>query len=1263
MWQPPTLEEMQAMLPQYDFVTLLGRGGMGAVYKAVQVSLDRPVAIKVLPGDLVMDEDVQFAERFKNEARTMARMSHPGIVNVFDFGETQNGLLYIVMEFIDGTDISKLILSQGRLTEDYALAITAHVCDALNYAHRNGVVHRDIKPANILINMAGEIKVADFGLAKANDASQSGGLTKTNMAMGTPDFVAPEAFIPGFALDGRADLYAIGVMLYQMLTGDIPRGMWSMPSQRIGSDPRFDAIIGKAMQTDREMRYQSASEIRQELDAILTTPMSVLLQQQQAAAEAAAQAAQAQKPAKAAAPPTRGPAPPSAKVAAAPPPPPKPRSSLGPVLGLAATVAVGGAVYLLLGGGGAEKQPNPLPTPVATQTQPSQPTPTPAETPTPPEVADSAKFAGVQFPRDLMQPKSTAWQFEGDALICANTRGGEFPAFTLPEEAKNGFECELTFTFVGSGDSRYLKVLFPTLKGWSSVQVQSREVITFPNGERSVSRMDLGNGAQHTLRVSYGADSKLVVWVDGTQAFDLKDEGVPSIKYWENLRPGHVHIGGETKEGPPIHLHSIRLTPGTGGTPPMPQTVATIEEGFTPLFRSPTDFSGWTSLDGAAPETKWDFHEGGFAASTRSRGAALVSPEEYENFELRLEWKVASKGNGAIAYHSGPAPFRDALRLRLCSPTLKPDRSSGELLGIDLPVADSEVKIDKWNAARVIVRGHLREHWVNDVKVLEYDVTSPAFQQSLKAGANGNPNPLPGAPGTRGRLVLIHNDGMVCFRNLRLRKLEALPPIASPPATVASASPAMAPSSSPTPPADVKSGAVHTLLAAHPQIAKLETGFRSRYETDAQKPYLNALTALNQSYVTSGIARARAAAQAKGSLADVTALDAEKAALEKGEGVPVEDNESTPAALKTLRGTYRAALAKITSERDAKAAPLYDLYLKALDTYIADLTKSEKTDDANHVNALRSEIASQKPLTASTSVATSKPSAPASPSPTPPTNADTPTGSTWRTAAEFLLNNGGSFVASTNGTNFPVSAVKDIPAGRFDIIELNLDRLNSVLPPLKDKDLLPLVGLRDLRRVWVRPSGSALNDGAFAFLAGNDELNWLNLEGVNEVTDEVLPHLASAKKLDFLAIQYAPKFTGKGMDLLPFSDTLTGLDLLSCGISDEGLKAISTFKQLRLLRITSGTASDKDFTILGGLKTLTNLTASTTGFGNKAAEAISTLTGLTRLDLAGTKITNSGLEKLQSLKNLTELILTGTEVSAKAAADFQKALPQCRVSR
>ncbi len=270
-WEPPSVEDMQAMLPQYAFVALLGRGGMGAVYKAVQVSLDRDVAIKVLPGDLLDDADVNFTERFKNEARLMARMNHPAIVDVHDFGATQTGLLYFVMEFIDGTDVSKMIIAQGRLPPEHALAITAHVCDALHYAHTHGVIHRDIKPANVLINMEGQVKVADFGLATASDPNL-GGLTRTHMAMGTPDFAAPEACVDGAQIDGRADIYAVGVMLYQMLTGNIPRGMWTMPSVMVQTDPRFDAIIARAMQVQPDARHQSAMELRRDLDVILTVP-------------------------------------------------------------------------------------------------------------------------------------------------------------------------------------------------------------------------------------------------------------------------------------------------------------------------------------------------------------------------------------------------------------------------------------------------------------------------------------------------------------------------------------------------------------------------------------------------------------------------------------------------------------------------------------------------------------------------------------------------------------------------------------------------------------------------------------------------------------------------------------------------------------------------------------------------------------------------------------------------------------------------------
>jgi len=263
------------MLPQFQVECLIGRGGMGAVYRGIQSSLERPVAIKLLP-PAIEQQDTAFAERFKNEAKLMGRMNHPAIVSVYDFGHTSNGQLYFVMEYVDGTDVQRMIAREGRLPPEHALAVTAHLCDALGYAHKHGIVHRDIKPSNVLIDAEGRVKVADFGLAKITTNGQNSGLTQTGMAMGTPDYVAPETLMFGSDVDGRADLYAVGVMLYQMLTGDIPRGVFRMPSQKFRSiDPRFDAIVRRALEHDRDERYQSSLEIRRDLDVILTTPFAV----------------------------------------------------------------------------------------------------------------------------------------------------------------------------------------------------------------------------------------------------------------------------------------------------------------------------------------------------------------------------------------------------------------------------------------------------------------------------------------------------------------------------------------------------------------------------------------------------------------------------------------------------------------------------------------------------------------------------------------------------------------------------------------------------------------------------------------------------------------------------------------------------------------------------------------------------------------------------------------------------------------------------
>nr|MBP6783314.1 protein kinase [Verrucomicrobiales bacterium] len=273
---PPSPADLDVVLDQYEFIEMLGRGGMGAVYKARQKSLDRMVAIKILPPHFTTDEDdtdFHFAERFQREARAMAKLSHPNIIAVYDFGEAKDGQFYIAMEYIEGTDLQVLVRG-GQLTPEHVLGWVSQICDALQYAHSRGIVHRDIKPANIMITLEGQVKVADFGLAKLSGAEEiETKLTMTNMAMGTPDYVAPEALEMGVEVDHRADLYAVGVMLYEMLTGKVPRGAWKSPSLQIpGLDPRYDALIDRAMEADRDERFQHASEISTTLYEIATTP-------------------------------------------------------------------------------------------------------------------------------------------------------------------------------------------------------------------------------------------------------------------------------------------------------------------------------------------------------------------------------------------------------------------------------------------------------------------------------------------------------------------------------------------------------------------------------------------------------------------------------------------------------------------------------------------------------------------------------------------------------------------------------------------------------------------------------------------------------------------------------------------------------------------------------------------------------------------------------------------------------------------------------
>ncbi|MCP5539075.1 MAG: protein kinase [Akkermansiaceae bacterium] len=253
---------------------LLGRGGMGAVYQGIQHTLNRQVAIKILPESRQSEAmDSTYVERFKLEAQATAKLNHPGIVSIYEFGQTSEGHLYFVMEYVDGMDLHAYLSHYGgKLDARTAVTIISHVLDALGYAHAKGIVHRDIKPANILINSEGRLKIADFGLAK-QIGGDAVGLTLSNVAMGTPDYIAPEALLGAASADGRADLYAVGVMLYHMLTGQMPRGMFRLPNELDPSlDPRFDGIIAKALEPNPDHRFATAAEFRGQLDELLRQP-------------------------------------------------------------------------------------------------------------------------------------------------------------------------------------------------------------------------------------------------------------------------------------------------------------------------------------------------------------------------------------------------------------------------------------------------------------------------------------------------------------------------------------------------------------------------------------------------------------------------------------------------------------------------------------------------------------------------------------------------------------------------------------------------------------------------------------------------------------------------------------------------------------------------------------------------------------------------------------------------------------------------------
>jgi len=257
---PLTIEEMQELFPQYEIITFIAAGGMGSVYYAVQKSIERDVAIKVLPRELSADEE--FNRQFRAEAKVMAKVNHPNVVSLFDFGEVED-MLFIIMEFVDGKSLFHSAHGVA-ISPEVALEIVMGLCKGIAHAHENGILHRDVKPGNILLDPKANPKIGDFGLARPVEDSEVG-----KVIYGTPGYTAPEVINNPEVIDERSDIFSIGVILYELLIGHLPDQDNYKPPSTLQPVPKIlDRIVLQAIANDPDYRYTDTNSLLEDLKKV-----------------------------------------------------------------------------------------------------------------------------------------------------------------------------------------------------------------------------------------------------------------------------------------------------------------------------------------------------------------------------------------------------------------------------------------------------------------------------------------------------------------------------------------------------------------------------------------------------------------------------------------------------------------------------------------------------------------------------------------------------------------------------------------------------------------------------------------------------------------------------------------------------------------------------------------------------------------------------------------------------------------------------------
>lgn len=269
-FEAPPAAELQMRFTQYRIEKLVAVGGMGAVYRATQLSVDRPVAFKILSSEYAENE--KFRKRFGLEAKAMAKLNHPNIVQLYDYGESGD-VIWMAQEWVSGQTVEDVLDHEGAMDPSEAAAMVAQACEGLGYAHRQGIVHRDVKPANMMQDRDGNVKVMDFGLAHASHWEEPSLQSSEGARYATTEYAGPEIWDMEREPDHRVDIFALGVLLFEALTGERPMDPFRAPSEmRPDLDPRYDEVIMRSMQTLPEDRYGSCAEFLEALREVVMTP-------------------------------------------------------------------------------------------------------------------------------------------------------------------------------------------------------------------------------------------------------------------------------------------------------------------------------------------------------------------------------------------------------------------------------------------------------------------------------------------------------------------------------------------------------------------------------------------------------------------------------------------------------------------------------------------------------------------------------------------------------------------------------------------------------------------------------------------------------------------------------------------------------------------------------------------------------------------------------------------------------------------------------